>query len=135
MVYRPDLTPFVAEAAPKGRQSLISRTLQTDHTQQWCKWAFPDGKYAKLPSSPDTSRWNKYGGFEIAADRLALVDGGEDVWLYGYVDGDPLRSDVCSRSRGRCVHSPEGPKRDNTLLRPSYVIKVRSVVSASLRSR
>lgn len=77
-----DFLPPIAEAAPKGRRSLISRVLQPDHTQQWCKWAFPAGKYASIPSSPDTARWNKYGGFSFAADRLAFVDGGEDPWQY-----------------------------------------------------
>lgn len=77
-----EVTMLNAEAAPEGRPSLISRVIQPSHSQQWCEWAFPPGKYSSIPKSPDVERWNSRGGYEIAADRLALVDGGEDPWAY-----------------------------------------------------
>ena len=61
--------------------SLISRVLQLDYTQQWCEWAFPAGKYNTLPPTPELEQYNKYGGWNLQAPHLALIDGAVDVWL------------------------------------------------------
>ena len=37
--------------------------------------AFPSGEFYKLPNLPDISAVNVLGDFEIAADRLAIIDG------------------------------------------------------------
>ena len=37
-------------AYPKGQKSLVSRVLQVDYTQQWCKWSYPKGKRSPTPS-------------------------------------------------------------------------------------
>jgi hypothetical protein len=47
----------------------------TDNSQQWCTWAFPPGKYNAIPKTPDLSQFNKYGAFNLKADRLAFIDG------------------------------------------------------------
>jgi hypothetical protein len=60
---------------------MIMQVLQIEYTQQWCTWAFPKGKHNTLPSTPDLSQYNKYGGYNIQAPRLALIDGDTDVWL------------------------------------------------------
>lgn len=41
--------------------------------------AFPSGEFYKLPNLPDISAVNVLGDFEIAADRLAIIDG-EGLW-------------------------------------------------------
>ncbi|KAI4159125.1 MAG: hypothetical protein L6R39_000424, partial [Caloplaca ligustica] len=69
------------QVAPPTGPSLISRVLQVDYTQQWCTWAFPPGTYNSIPPTPDLSSYNRYGGFNISAPRLALIDGDIDVWL------------------------------------------------------
>jgi len=46
-----------------------------EYRQQWCNWAFPPGRYNRIPPTPDLSAFNKYGGFNISADRLAFIDG------------------------------------------------------------
>lgn len=57
--------------------SLVSRVLQVDYTQQWCTWAFGDA----VPSDgPNLTVYASYGGFNISAPRLALIDGAADVW-------------------------------------------------------
>ncbi|KAF7344761.1 Alpha/beta-Hydrolase [Mycena venus] len=94
-----------SQGAPLGRRSLLSRSIQTDYTQRWCEWSFPDGQFNTIPASPILERWNKFGALKLQADRLAQVDGGIDPWQYA------------------CVHSPDGFKRPNTLLRPYYEIK------------
>ncbi|KAJ7355300.1 hypothetical protein DFH08DRAFT_1052151 [Mycena albidolilacea] len=94
-----------SQGAPLGRRTLLSRSIQTDYTQRWCQWSFPDGQFNKIPASPMLERWNKFGALRLQADRLAQVDGGIDPWQYA------------------CVHSPDGFKRTNTLLRPYYEIK------------
>jgi hypothetical protein len=50
--------------------------------QQWCEWAFPAGQYNEIPESPDFSYYDSYGGFDLKADRLALVDGSKFANLY-----------------------------------------------------
>ncbi|KAJ7336139.1 hypothetical protein DFH08DRAFT_939240 [Mycena albidolilacea] len=94
-----------SQGAPAGRRTLLSRSIQTEYTEQTCRWSFPDGRFTKVPASPMLERWNKFGALELQVDRLAQVDGGIDPWQYA------------------CVHSPDGFKRSNTLLRPYYEIK------------
>ncbi|KAF2857234.1 hypothetical protein K470DRAFT_223779 [Piedraia hortae CBS 480.64] len=64
------------QAAPKRGPSLISRVLDVNRTQQWCTWAFPPGKYNKIPPTPKMSQCG-----DIVADRLARIDGDQDPWL------------------------------------------------------
>lgn len=92
------------QVAPPTGPSLISRVLQVDYTQQWCEWAFPKGKFNSIPSTPDLSFYNHYGGFNFSADRLAFIDGNIDVWL-----------DVC-------YHSNNASARYSTDLHPEYLI-------------
>ncbi|KAI1073846.1 serine carboxypeptidase S28-domain-containing protein [Whalleya microplaca] len=66
--------------APKEGPSLLSRVVDTSYEQQWCTWAFPDGKYNSVPSSPDLEVYRSFGGFNFTADRLAFIDGDQDVW-------------------------------------------------------
>lgn len=89
--------------------SLLSRVVQRNYTQQWCTWAFPPGKYNSIPATPNLEAYNKYGGYNVSADRLAHIDGDQDVWL-------PL-----------CFHSPDAPKRrtpnaEEAYLRPQLLM-------------
>ncbi|KAL1305477.1 hypothetical protein AAFC00_002353 [Neodothiora populina] len=90
--------------APKSGPSLISRVLQANYTQQWCTWSFPPGNYSSIPAYPDTSKWNKFGGLSVEADRLAHIDGNIDPWL-----------DIC-------YHSTYAPPRYSSDLKPEYLI-------------
>ena len=73
--------------------SLISRVLQVNYTQQWCTWAFPPGQYSAIPASPELWRYNNYGGYNVSADRLAHIDGDQDVWnqICYHSDEQPMR--------------------------------------------
>ena len=86
------------QVANKGGPSLVANPLNIEYTQQWCDWAFPPGKYNKIPSSPDLNMINKYGGYNVSQVRLAHIDGDNDVWL-----------DIC-------YHSNDAPLRYT----PSY---------------
>ncbi|OCL06367.1 hypothetical protein AOQ84DRAFT_223885 [Glonium stellatum] len=92
------------QVAPMHGPSLISRVLQVDYTQQWCTWAFPEGEYNAIPSTPNISYYNHYGGFDFRADRLAFIDGSSDVW-----------NDLC-------YHSTFAPPRYSSDLHPEYLI-------------
>ncbi|RMD40690.1 hypothetical protein DV735_g4430, partial [Chaetothyriales sp. CBS 134920] len=69
---------------PYGTPSLLSRAIDLNYTQQWCTWAFPEGPLSPQavpsPDGPNLTWYNKYGDFNISAPRLALIDGGSDVW-------------------------------------------------------
>ncbi|KAH8167179.1 hypothetical protein CIB48_g1093 [Xylaria polymorpha] len=82
--------------APKEGPSLLSRVVDTSYEQQWCTWAFPKGEYNKIPRSPDLAFYNSFGDFNFTADRLAFIDGDQDVW------------------NGLCYHSPLAPARRQT---------------------
>ncbi|KAL6163028.1 hypothetical protein ACJQWK_10624 [Exserohilum turcicum] len=69
------------QVAPAHGPSLISRVLQIPYTQQWCTWAFPPGQYNSIPPTPALHYYNSYGGWNIQAKNLALIDGNTDVWL------------------------------------------------------
>ncbi|KAM0315814.1 hypothetical protein ACHAO8_003668 [Botrytis cinerea] len=69
------------QAAPETGPSLLSRVVQPDYTQQWCNWAFPPGEYNSIPPVVNLTIWNQYGGYNFSADRLAFIDGDNDVWL------------------------------------------------------
>jgi hypothetical protein len=93
------------QTAPKTGPSLISRVLQIPYTQQWCTWAFPAGASNSIPSTPALDYYNQYGGWNISASNLALIDGSTDVWL------------------DLCYHSELAPKpRISSDLHPSYLI-------------
>lgn len=92
------------QVAPASGPSLISRVLQVNYTQQWCDWAFPPGKYNSIPSTPNLSYWNKYGGYSVTARGLAHVDGDQDVWL------------------DLCYHSNDAPLRQSTDSEPELLI-------------
>ncbi|KAI1179941.1 peptidase S28 [Nemania sp. FL0916] len=91
-------------AAPKGQKSLLSRVVNATYTQEWCNWAFPKGKYNKIPPSPDSARWNSYGDFGLRADRLLFVDGSADPW------------------QDLCWHSHQAPPRTSWDAQPNHVI-------------
>ncbi|KAJ3571167.1 hypothetical protein NPX13_g5479 [Xylaria arbuscula] len=82
--------------APKEGSSLLSRVVDTSYEQQWCTWAFPKGAYNEVPSEPDVDLYNSFGDFNFTADRLAFIDGDQDVW------------------NGLCYHSPLAPARRQT---------------------
>lgn len=93
------------QTAPETGPSLLSRVVTNSYTQQWCTWAFPAGPYNKIPSSPELHYYNKYGGWNIQAPNLALIDGSTDVWL------------------DLCYHSNLAPKpRISSDKHPSYLI-------------
>jgi hypothetical protein len=69
------------QTAPAYGPSLISRVLQIPYTQQWCTWAFPPGTSNSIPSTPALNYYNSYGGWDLQAKNLALIDGATDVWL------------------------------------------------------
>ncbi|KAA8576690.1 hypothetical protein MFRU_014g01720 [Monilinia fructicola] len=93
------------QVAPKTGPSLISRVLQADYTQQWCNWAFPPGEYNSIPPVVNLTLVGQYGGYNFSADRLAFIDGDNDVWL------------------DLCYHSHDAPSpRISSDLHPEYLI-------------
>ena len=94
--------------SPSSGPALLSRVIQTDYTQQWCTWAFPEGQFNSVPSTgPNLTWYNNYGDFNFTADRLALIDGDQDVWL-----------DVCYHSN----FPGAGLRQQTSDLHPEYLI-------------
>jgi hypothetical protein len=55
--------------------SVISVSTIASNLFSACPQAFPPGKHFSVPSLPNIASVNVLGGFEIAADRLAIIDG------------------------------------------------------------
>jgi hypothetical protein len=92
------------DSAPTG-PTLLSRVINTTYEQQWCEWAFPAGQYNSIPATPDVEAYNSFGGFNFEADRLAFIDGDQDVW------------------KDLCYHSDFAPARTvSTDLHPQFLI-------------
>ncbi|KAI4870831.1 peptidase S28 [Hypoxylon rubiginosum] len=90
---------------PKEGPALLSRVVDTSYEQQWCTWAFPAGVSNSIPPTPDIDAYNNFGSFNFSADRLAFIDGDQDVW-----------NDLC-------YHSNFAPPRTaSTDLHPEYLI-------------
>ncbi|KAL8948946.1 MAG: hypothetical protein Q9222_004911 [Ikaeria aurantiellina] len=83
---------------PANELPLISRLLTLEYNSIICRDAF------NITIPPDVERVNKYRGFDIAYDRLAIVDGEEDPW------------------RGASPHSPLAKNRTSTTERPFLLI-------------
>lgn len=83
---------------PRSQLPLISRTIDLNYTSIICVEAF------NITTPPDTDAINKYGGFDIAYDRLAIIDGLQDPW------------------RPATPHSPAAPPRISTTERPFILI-------------
>jgi hypothetical protein len=92
-------------SAPEHGPSLISHVLRAPYTQQWCIWAFPAGTYNSVPPTPNLNETLKYGGYDVQAPKLALIDGAVDVWV-----------DLCYHSH------LSGKTRISSDLHPSYLI-------------
>ncbi|KAI0735846.1 peptidase S28 [Earliella scabrosa] len=88
------------------RPRIISKLMTKEYAALTCKLAFAPGEHFTVPKWPDVQSVNKLGGYNIAADRLAIIDGEADPW------------------RGDCPHSPDPrarPRKDTTL-RPFKLI-------------
>jgi hypothetical protein len=90
---------------PTDGPALLSRIINTTYEQQWCTWAFPDGSFNSIPPAPNVTVYNQYGDYNFSADRLAFIDGDQDVW------------------KDLCYHSDFAPPRNqSTDLHPEYLI-------------
>jgi hypothetical protein len=138
-------------AAPKGHPTIVSRSITPEYTGQICKKAFLPGKLngelillldrfaseadvlspSAVPSSPNVTKINQYGSFDLSYPRLAFIDGSADrkysPWqavltscrLEKKADG-PFRLDAAWI--GATPHSPHAKERKDTLSKPFKLI-------------
>ncbi|KAG5350295.1 hypothetical protein C0989_011719 [Termitomyces sp. Mn162] len=73
---------YIKETAPpdQNQPRIISRRLTLEYLSKICKQAYPPGKYFTVPRLPNITAVNALGDFDIAADRLAFIDGEVDPW-------------------------------------------------------
>ncbi|KAJ6611408.1 serine carboxypeptidase S28-domain-containing protein [Mycena sp. CBHHK59/15] len=83
---------------------IISNLLTLAYESKICRQAFAPGKYFTVPALPNVTVVNILGDFDIAADRLAIIDGEVDPW------------------RPATPHSDYAFDREDTTLRPFKVI-------------
>ncbi len=83
---------------PKNELPLISRTLTLEYESIICRDAF------NITKPADTDIINAYGGYDIAYNRLAFIDGEDDPW------------------RGATPHAPQAKPRTSTTDQPFILI-------------
>ncbi|KAG5653760.1 hypothetical protein H0H81_010847 [Sphagnurus paluster] len=82
------------------KQHIVSECPSDKTVEQ----AFPPGKHFTVPSLPNVTAVNALGDFDLAADRLAFIDGAVDPW------------------RPDTPHSDYAKDREDTILRPFKLI-------------
>ncbi|KAL7285924.1 hypothetical protein ACG7TL_001038 [Trametes sanguinea] len=96
------MTPPPDPAIPR----IISKLITLPYASEICKLAYPPGHVFKVPAEPNITAVNSLGGYNIAYDRLAIIDGQWDPW------------------RGDTPHSPDpaAHPRPDTTIRPFKLI-------------
>jgi hypothetical protein len=67
-------------APPLDQPTIVSRQHTLMYASKVCRVAFPPGKHASVPFMPNVTAVNALGDFDIAEDRLAIIDGEVDPW-------------------------------------------------------
>ncbi|KAJ7080507.1 serine carboxypeptidase S28-domain-containing protein [Mycena epipterygia] len=83
---------------------IVSKLLTLGYESKICRQAFHPGKHFSVPALPNVTAVNVLGDFDIAADRLAIIDGEVDPW------------------RPATPHSDYAFDRKDTTLRPFKLI-------------
>ncbi|TBU27201.1 peptidase S28 [Dichomitus squalens] len=96
---------YFSTAPPKGHPRIVSRLLTLEYESKICRQAYLPGKHFAVPALPNITAVNALGDFDIAADRLAIIDGEVDPW------------------RPVTPHSDYARAREDTILRPFKLIR------------
>ncbi|TDL22164.1 peptidase S28 [Rickenella mellea] len=95
---------FTSAPPDQSHPRIVSRLLTLEISSRICPLAFPPGTHFSVPSLPNITAVNALGDFDIAADRLAIIDGEVDPW------------------RPATPHSDYASDRKDTILRPFKLI-------------
>ncbi|KAF9449110.1 peptidase S28 [Macrolepiota fuliginosa MF-IS2] len=95
---------FIIAPPDFGRPRIISRAINLEYKMRMCQQSFSPGEHYQIPIIPNITKINLLGGYDIAADRLAFIDGEIDPW------------------RPLTPHSSNAKTRSDTILRPFKVI-------------
>ncbi|KAI0761167.1 peptidase S28 [Trametes elegans] len=71
---------FTTPPPDPSTPSLISKLVTLDYSSLICKLAYPPGEHFQVPAEPNITAVNALGGYHIAHDRLAIIDGEDDPW-------------------------------------------------------
>ncbi|KAG6816405.1 hypothetical protein H0H87_006209 [Tephrocybe sp. NHM501043] len=71
---------FTTAPPDQNQPRIISRRLTLEYESKICQQAYPPGKHFTVPALPNITAVNALGNFDLAADRLAFIDGEVDPW-------------------------------------------------------
>ncbi|KAG6830564.1 hypothetical protein H0H92_016015 [Tricholoma furcatifolium] len=71
---------FTTAPPDQDHPRIISRRLTLEYESKICKQAYPPGQHFTVPALPNITAVNALGDFDLAADRLAFIDGEVDPW-------------------------------------------------------
>lgn len=63
---------------------MLSKFVDVEYSSKICKQAYPPGEFFQVPPLPNVEDVNKLGGFNIAHDRLAIIDGESKSFILGF---------------------------------------------------
>ena len=84
------------QVASSSGPRLMSLLLPHDYFTKPCREGFVQGVHA-IPSAPNTTAVNAFGGLDLSMDRLAFLDFEYDPWLPVTVHGGAERRDTLQR--------------------------------------
>ncbi|TRM64170.1 serine carboxypeptidase S28-domain-containing protein [Schizophyllum amplum] len=95
---------FTTAPPDPAHPRILSKLITLEHEAKICAQAFPPGKHFTVPSMPNVTAVNVLGDFDIAMDRLAIIDGEVDPW------------------RPDTPHSEDANDREDTISQPFKLI-------------
>ena len=90
---------FTGSGVPVDQLPLVSRLITLEYVTSGCRTEFG------IDSPPNTNIINAYGGFDVAYDRLAFIDGEADPW------------------KAAGTHATKATNRTSTINRPFILIE------------
>ncbi|KAJ7636358.1 peptidase S28 [Roridomyces roridus] len=107
--------------------SIVSQFVDVPYSSKICQQAYPPGQFFQVPALPNIEDVNQIGGFSIAHDRLAIIDGQVDPWgfdcAHSFISPNASRPDTALRPfkliPGAVHHYDENGLADHTLEPPA----------------
>ena len=84
---------------------IISSFITLESESKICKQAYAPGEHFTVPAEPNITAVNALGGYDIAADRLAIIDG----------EGEDSHASVSLRSADHLRSRPMAPRHASFL--------------------
>jgi hypothetical protein len=99
-----------------------------EYNSKFCQQAYLPGEFFQIPKEPNVTAVNVLGDFDIAADRLAIIDGQCEYLMLSPSLGSGIYEIVVDPWRPDTPHADEAKPRNDTIIRPFKLIPGEALV-------